>query len=119
MIKRAYIKQIFPGKWRVFSEGGKNLGTYNSKPAAEKRLKQIEMFKHMKNKRKKALQDLYLIVKKSNIEPFYSFIMRDKNKENKEDLISFMKNFKQLFDQAILNGQENPEISVMEELYAG
>jgi|WetSurSiteA1Bulk_404760.scaffolds.fasta_scaffold148225_2 hypothetical protein len=44
----AYIKKV--GKqWCVFSEGGKRMGCYNSKPAAEKRLKQIEMFKHMKS----------------------------------------------------------------------
>jgi hypothetical protein len=32
----------------VKSEKGKNLGTYKTKAEAEKRLKQIEMFKHMK-----------------------------------------------------------------------
>jgi hypothetical protein len=37
-------------QWCVFSETGRKLGCYGSKPAAEKRLKQIEMFKHMKMK---------------------------------------------------------------------
>lgn len=37
-------------KWQVQSEKGKNLGTYDTKEEAEKRLKQVEMFKHMKKK---------------------------------------------------------------------
>ena len=37
-------------KYQVQSEKGKNLGTYDSKEKAEKRLKQVEMFKHMKSK---------------------------------------------------------------------
>ena len=37
-------------KYRVVSENGRNLGTYNTRPEAEKRLKQVEIFKHMKNK---------------------------------------------------------------------
>lgn len=37
-------------KYQVQSEKGKNLGTYDTKEQAEKRLKQVEMFKHMKKK---------------------------------------------------------------------
>ena len=37
-------------KYQVQSEKGKNLGTYDTKSEAEKRLKQVEMFKHMKKK---------------------------------------------------------------------
>lgn len=37
-------------KYRVVSENGRNLGTYSTRAEAEKRLKQVEMFKHMKNK---------------------------------------------------------------------
>lgn len=39
-------------KYQVQSEKGKNLGTYDTKSEAEKRLKQVEMFKHMKKKSK-------------------------------------------------------------------
>ena len=35
-------------KWVVKSHEGKNLGTYDSKEAAQKRLAQVEMFKHMR-----------------------------------------------------------------------
>jgi hypothetical protein len=39
------------GGYRVLSEVHKrNMGTYKTKAAAEKRLKQIEMFKHMRTK---------------------------------------------------------------------
>lgn len=37
-------------KYQVQSEKGRNLGTYDTKEKAEKRLKQVEMFKHMKSK---------------------------------------------------------------------
>lgn len=37
-------------KYQVQSEKGRNLGTYDSKSKAEERLKQVEMFKHMKKK---------------------------------------------------------------------
>lgn len=37
-------------KWQVQSEKGKNLGTYDTKEEAEKRLKEVEMFKHVKKK---------------------------------------------------------------------
>ena len=37
-------------KYQVQSEKGKNLGTYDTKEQAEKRLKQVEMFKHMDKK---------------------------------------------------------------------
>lgn len=49
------VVRKLPGqnKWRVYSEDGKNLGTYDSYEAAEKRRKQIEMFKHIpKGKRR-------------------------------------------------------------------
>lgn len=34
--------------WRVVAESGRNMGTYKKKEDAEKRLKQIQMFKHMR-----------------------------------------------------------------------
>ena len=46
-VKVSYIRQV-GGKWRVFSEKGKNMGTFPTKALAEKRLRQIEYFKHQK-----------------------------------------------------------------------
>lgn len=42
------IKKV-KGGWKVVSHTGKSLGgPYKSREAAEKRLAQVEMFKHMK-----------------------------------------------------------------------
>jgi len=43
------IRKVREG-YRVVAESGRNMGTYSTKEAAEKRLRQIEMFKHMKRK---------------------------------------------------------------------
>lgn len=57
----SYIRQIGKSTWRVFSESGKNLGTYHSLAQAKHRLAQIEMFKHLnprrnrRERRKKAM----------------------------------------------------------------
>lgn len=53
--KFSYIRQLSSGKWRVYSEDGKNLGTYDSKSKAEERLKDVEMFKHMDKNSSKSL----------------------------------------------------------------
>jgi len=46
MAKISYIKKLPDGKFRVYSEKGRNMGTYNSRSAAKERLKTIEYFKH-------------------------------------------------------------------------
>gem|GEM_PF-1020990 len=43
------IKKVKEG-YRVVAESGRNMGTYPTREQAEKRLRQIEMFKHMKKK---------------------------------------------------------------------
>lgn len=47
VIKSKIVKK--DNKYQVQSEKGKNLGTYDTKSEAEERLKQVEMFKHMKS----------------------------------------------------------------------
>jgi hypothetical protein len=102
--KIAYIKKLPGNKWRVISEKGKNLGTYDSKEEAEKRLKQIEMFKHMK-KKKASVIDL------TDVDNFsLSAIMRKMRKEcSNEQILDFLKIYKNYFDDAIKRGLENPE----------
>lgn len=39
------------GGYRVLAESGRSMGTYRTKAEAEKRLRQVEMFKHMREKR--------------------------------------------------------------------
>lgn len=41
------IKKVKEG-YRVVSESGRNMGTYHTKAEAEKRLRQVEFFKHKK-----------------------------------------------------------------------
>jgi len=45
----SYIRKL-PGKnkWRVYSEEGRNLGTYDSLKAAKERLRQVHFFKNKK-----------------------------------------------------------------------
>jgi len=45
------IKKIKEG-YRVVAESGRNMGTYQTLKEAKKRLRQIEMFKHMKREAK-------------------------------------------------------------------
>lgn len=41
------------GKYVVTSHSGRKMGTYTSKQKAKERLAQIEMFKHMNQKKKR------------------------------------------------------------------
>jgi hypothetical protein len=111
MFKVSYIKRLPNGKWRVLSESGKNLGTYDTRPKAVKRLKQVEMFKHIKNKkRKKSFEDFYkMISNASETTTTYSAVMRDLNKEAPDKVVEFMKTFKEAFDNALVEELEDPE----------
>lgn len=96
-VKLAFIRKLPNGKWRVFSEKGKNLGTYPSEVQAKKRLRQIEFFKHKKASENIEIESLS-----------YSAIMRDLNKNcDLETVISFMKLYKSCFDCLVLNNVED------------
>ncbi len=41
------IRKVKQG-WRVVAESGRNMGMYPTKEQAQKRLRQIEYFKHLK-----------------------------------------------------------------------
>lgn len=102
MIKVAYIKKI-NNKWRVFSEKGKNLGTYDTKQEAEKRLKQIHWFKY-----KKASVD---ILDLTEVESFtYSAFLRVLRRNvDKSDFLKFLKIYKKEFDHCVEFQIENTE----------
>lgn len=102
--KFAFIKRLPNGKYRVLSESGKNLGTYDTKNKAKARLRQIEMFKHI-NKKASAEIDL-----KDIEELTYSAIMRKLVKDNNHEIINlFQKIFKDNFDEEYLNNNEKPQ----------
>lgn len=116
MLKIAYIKEIFKGKWRVLSKKGRNLGTYNSKEQAEKRLKQVEFFKHWPFhpiRKKKAVFDLYnkIVLGEGSVEATSTFSaeMRELRKNNPEKVMDFLKQFNNSFQNALQENIENPE----------
>lgn len=102
LVKIAYIRKLPNGKYRVYSEKGKNMGTYTSMSAAKKRLGQIEFFKH-----KKASSDT---IDLSNMDgEGYSAIVRELNKSgNKEALHDFLSTYKKHFDKFVVEGKEHP-----------
>lgn len=106
IIKIAYIRKMPNGKWRVFSEKGKTLGTYNSHEAAKKRLNQIEMFKHMKNKKASTEE----VIDLSHLDDLsYSAIMRELRKQCSQEIINvFLSTFKNIFDTLITQGEKDP-----------
>lgn len=107
MDKFAYIRKV-ENKYVVFSRKGKQLGSYDTKSEAIKRLKQIEYFKHKNasNNESKELIDL------TKIDDFsYSAICR-KLKDNYVHQRVFQHVYKKLFDEFVSNDKEinNEEI---------
>lgn len=105
LFKIAYIRKLPNGKYRVFSEKGKNLGTYDSHSEAKKRLQQIEMFKHMKNK--KASSNIIDLSHLDDIS--YSSVSRELKKSNPEALLYFLYAYKKYFDKLVSAGNNNED----------
>lgn len=101
LIKNAYIRKLPNGKYRVFSEKGRNMGTYDSMSAAKKRLRQIEFFKH-----KKASKTIDM----TNIDSIsYSAIIRELNRYgDKEAMNNFLSIYKKCFDELVVLGEKYP-----------
>lgn len=98
IVKISFIKKMPNGKWRVVSRKGKNLGEYDTKQQAVKRLQTIEFWKN----------------KKASTNVSYSAISRELNKNNKDLLLIFQKEFKKSFDESLLKGEDNPEEIALE-----
>lgn len=105
ILKEGKIKKLPNGKYRVVSEQSKNLGTYNSREGAKKRLRQIEYFKHVDKADDGKVLDL------TRADDFsYSAIMRCLKKDGtKEQMMEFLKIFKNLFDKAVKEKLNKPE----------
>jgi hypothetical protein len=106
LIKNARIRKMPGGKYRVLSEKGKNLGESSNRAGAEKRLREVEYFKHRdSNGAEDEVLDL------TDIDDFsYSSIMRKlRNKGSKEQVDLFMNIFKKNFDKAIKGKLQKPE----------
>lgn len=95
-LKEAYIRKLPNGKYRVLSEKGKNLGTFDSHDKAAKHLGEVEYFKHKDDN-------------KAYEQETYSSILRRLNKEGNEEITScFLTAFKEAFDLFVLSGEDEP-----------
>jgi hypothetical protein len=103
----ARIKQV-GNKWRVLSQKGKNLGTFDSEKAAKKRLKQIEYFKHLD---KSHADDKGSVIDLTKAEEFaYSAIVRQmRKKATPKQVRDFLKIYKAEFDRAVKENLKKPE----------
>ena len=96
--KVAYIRKLPNGKYRVYSQKGKNLGTFDSHDAAAKHLGEVEYFKHKKDAAKKEPEP-----------ETYSSILRQLNKDGDENATRcFLTAFKDAFDQLVLSREDEP-----------
>lgn len=82
-------------KYQVQSEKGRNLGTYNTKEEAEKRLKQVEMFKHMKKKSseftvesiEKLYEEAYDVEEELDYDTIYRTLIMEDGTEHKLEIV--------------------------------
>jgi hypothetical protein len=109
MVKIARVRKLPNGKWRVLSQKGKNLGTFDSERAAKKHLKEVEYFKHLD--KSNVEDDISLVIDLTKAEEFaYSAIMRQmRQKAPKNQVKIFLKLFKLEFDKAVKNKLKKPE----------
>lgn len=108
--KIAHIRQLPDGKYRVLSMKGKNLGTYDSREGAEKRLKQVEYFKHVDQGGADDSASEKVIDLTGAVDFSYSAIMREMRQEADKDQVKlFLTLFKKEFDKAVKAKLQKPE----------
>lgn len=109
LVKTARIRKLPDGKYRVLSEKGKNLGTSNTKGEAEKRLRQVEYFKHRDQHGVDDSEAKEIDLRDAD-DFSYSAIMRKmREKASKEQVLEFLKLFKIEFDKAVKKKLQKPE----------
>jgi hypothetical protein len=108
LVKISFIRKLPDGRFRVFSENGKNMGTFPTQEKAKKRLRQVEFFKITKASVDEGI-DL------TEIDAFtYSAIIRELRKSERPEVVEeFLKIFKSLFDKEILKGKEINEEALL------
>lgn len=96
--KTAIVRKLPNGKYRIFSEKGKNLGTFTSKEKADKHLQEIEYFKHKKADFRDDLDEETIDFTDLK-DVSYSAIMRELRKNYDYDIVvEFMAIYKGIFD---------------------
>jgi len=110
MIKIARIVKLPNGKYRVLSENGRNLGTYNSRKGAEKRLRDVEYFKHRDNNDVKDSIDL------TDIDDFsFSATLRKLRLQCSEEQVrEFLEIYKKEFDKAMQKDLQKPDVVALQ-----
>ena len=111
LVKLAFIKKLPNGKWKVLSQKGKSLGTYDTKDEAVTRLRQVEYFKHHDQSKADDLAAQDDAIDLTEVDDFsYSAVMRKmRQKASKEQVREFLKLFKSYFDKAVKNKLQKPE----------
>lgn len=112
-IKLGFIRKLPNGKYRVLSEKGKNLGTFDSKSKAKKRLQQVEYFKH------NSADDGRSIIDLTEADSFtYSAILRKLRQQTSKEIVKeFLEIFKVNFDKCVKKKLKDPEkISLQDSL---
>ena len=113
IVKTARIRKLPNGSYRVLSEKGKNLGTYKSKSGAEKRLRQVEYFKHLD---KGSADDSVKKIDLTDIDDYsYSAILRKLRKScDEQTVIEFLTIYKNYFDKAYKDKLQKPEVVALQ-----
>lgn len=111
LVKLAFIKKLPNGRWRVLSQKGKSLGTYDTKEEAATRLRQVEYYKDHDNNKADVLAADENALDLTDIDDFsYSAIMRKmRGKGSKEQVKQFLQLFKTQFDRAVKKKLQKPE----------
>jgi hypothetical protein len=111
LVKIARIRKLPDGRYRVLSQKGKDLGTYKSRKGAEKRLKQVEYFKHLDKSKADDQGNPLKPIDLTDADEFsYSAIMRKlREKAEPERVRQFLKLFKLQFDKAVKGKVNKPE----------
>ena len=110
LVKLAKIRKMPDGRYRVLSQTGKSLGTYKSRKGAERRLKQVEYFKHLDKSNaedEKSSKPIDL----TKIDEFaYSAIMRQlRQQATPEQVRQFLVIYKREFDKGVKAKIHKPE----------
>lgn len=116
LIKIAIIRKLPNGKYRVLSESGKNLGTYTSRDAAKKRLKQIEFFKYLDKQDENKSEDQLDTIDLTDLDELtYSALVRKlRKKAPKECVQEFLQIYRTQFDRAIKEKLQKPTSVAMQ-----
>lgn len=104
--KLSFIRKLPNGKYRVLSEKGKNLGTYDSREKAKQRLREIEYFKH---EDKSNADDSLIDLTKADDFSFSAIMRRMRDKASPEQVREFLKLFNSNFEKAVKKKLQDPE----------